>query len=280
VTALAGAERSRLDEVLVVRGLAANRSVARGLIMAGLVSVAGKVVDKAGTAVTADADISIKERPRFVSRGGDKLAHALEVFRVDVLGVEALDVGASTGGFVDCLLQGGAVRVIALDVGRAQLDSRLRADVRVAVMEKINARYLTKDVLPFEPDFVTMDVSFISIAKVLPAVVACMAEQFEGVILVKPQFEAGRASVGKGGIVRDASVHRTVLAERGRFVIDELDADLYGMCRSGLRGTDGNEEFFLHLGRGREKGVGIDRLDTIVNDTLTEPDSTEIGRDA
>jgi len=280
VTALVGAERSRLDELLVARGLASNRSVARGLIMAGLVSVSGRVVDKAGTAITADADVAVKERPRFVSRGGDKLAHALEAFGIDARDVEALDVGASTGGFVDCLLQHGASRVIALDVGRAQLDSRLRADARVAVMEKINARYLTKDVLPFEPDFVTMDVSFISIEKVLPAVVACMAERFQGVILVKPQFEAGRASVGKGGIVRDVSVHRTVLIERGRFVIEDLDADLYGTCRSGLRGTDGNEEFFVHLGRGRENVVGIDRLETIVNDTLAEPDGSEIGRHA
>jgi 23S rRNA (cytidine1920-2'-O)/16S rRNA (cytidine1409-2'-O)-methyltransferase len=275
---VAGAERSRLDELLVARGVVCNRSVARGVIMAGLVSVSGKVIDKAGTAVAADADISIKERPRFVSRGGDKLAHALETLGVDVRGVQALDVGASTGGFVDCLLQGGAARVIALDVGRAQLDSRLRADARVDVMEKINARYLTKDVLPFEPDFVTMDVSFISIEKVLPAVASCMAARFEGVILVKPQFEAGRASVGKGGIIRDAAVHRTVLAERGRFVIEELDADLYGMCRSGLRGTDGNEEFFLHVGRAREKGIGIDRLEAIVNDTLAEPETSDTGR--
>jgi 23S rRNA (cytidine1920-2'-O)/16S rRNA (cytidine1409-2'-O)-methyltransferase len=160
--------------------------------------------------VLEDAEVSIKERPRFVSRGGEKLAHALAVFGIDVSGVRALDVGASTGGFVDCLLQGGAAEVIALDVGRAQLDSRLRGDARVTVLERINARYLTKDLLPFEPDFLTMDVSFISIAKVLPAVVTCMMSGFRGVILVKPQFEAGRESVGKGGIVRDAAVHRNV----------------------------------------------------------------------
>ncbi len=246
--------------------------------MAGLVSVSGRVVDKAGAPVFVDAEISLKERPRFVSRGGEKLAHALEVLSVDVRGVSALDIGASTGGFVDCLLQQGAARVVALDVGRAQLDGRLAADGRVTVVDRVNARYLTKDLLPFEPQFLTMDVSFISVVKVLPAVAACMAERFEAVILVKPQFEAGRSAVGKGGIVRDSSVHRVVLIERGRFVIEELDADLYGMCRSGLRGADGNEEFFLHLGRGREMGAGLDRLEAMVNDTLAEPDSSEVGR--
>lgn len=277
--ALVGARRSRLDELLVARGLVANRSVARGLIMAGLVSVAGKIVDKAGTSVAGDAEISIKERPLFVSRGGDKLAYALQTLAVDVVGVCALDVGASTGGFVDCLLRKGASAVIALDVGRAQLDCRLRADARVAVMEKINARYLTKDLLPFEPDFLTMDVSFISIEKVLPAVVGCMAACFRGLILVKPQFEAGRESVGRGGIVRDPAVHRAVLRDRGRFVIESLDADLYGMCRSGLKGTDGNEEFFLFIGRGREKGFGIDRLESVVEETLREPVTSEMGRE-
>jgi 23S rRNA (cytidine1920-2'-O)/16S rRNA (cytidine1409-2'-O)-methyltransferase len=274
-----GSQRSRLDELLVARGLASNRSVARGLIMAGSVSVCGKVVDKAGTPMTTDVQISIKQRPRFVSRGGEKLAHAIDVFGVDVSGAQALDVGASTGGFVDCLLQNGAQRAIALDVGRAQLDSRLRSDARVVVMEKVNARYLTKDLLPFEPDFLTMDVSFISIAKVLPAVVDCMANSFRGLILVKPQFEAGRESVGKGGVIRDANVHRAVLLERGRFVIEQLDAELYGMCRSGLRGTDGNEEFFLYIGRGSENAVGIDRLESVVNDTLAEAGTPKMERE-
>ncbi len=278
MTALAGADRSRLDELLVTLGLAANRSVARGLIMAGQVLVDGKVSDKAGTAVSRLADVVLKERPRFVSRGGEKLAHALAVFDLDVTGMSALDVGASTGGFVDCLLQAGVERVVALDVGRAQLDGRLSTDARVTVLDRINARYLTKDLLPFEPGLVTMDVSFISIAKVLPAVVACASPRFAGVILVKPQFEAGRESVGKGGIVKDGGVHRSVLLERGRFVIEELDADLYGMCRSGLRGTDGNVEFFFHLGRGGEKGIGIDRLESVVSETVAQPDASEVGQ--
>jgi 23S rRNA (cytidine1920-2'-O)/16S rRNA (cytidine1409-2'-O)-methyltransferase len=272
---VAATERSRLDELLVTRGLAPSRNVARGMIMAGLVAVDGSVRDKAGTAVCVDAEVSVKQRPRFVSRAGEKLAHALEVFHVDVDGSSGLDVGASTGGFVDCLLQNGASRVIALDVGRGQLDSRLRADPRVFVFERVNARHLTKDLLPFRADLLTMDVSFISITKVLPAVVACMADRFEGLVLVKPQFEAGRASVGKGGIVRDSAVHRGVLLERGRFVLEELSLELRGMCRSGLRGTDGNAEFFVHLGRGREKGVGIDRLEAVVEDTLAQAETSE-----
>ena len=274
---MAATKRSRLDELLVARGLAANRSVARGLIMAGHVTVGGAVSDKAGTGVPLDADIAIRQRPRFVSRAGEKLAHALDVFDVNVAGVDALDVGASTGGFVDCMLQNGAARVIALDVGRGQLDLRLRGDPRVVVLEKINARALTKDLLPFEPDFLTMDVSFISVTKVLPAVVSCMAAEFAGLVLIKPQFEAGRALVGKGGIIRDPATHRAVLLETGRFVVDELQVELYGMCPSGLRGADGNLEFFLYVGRGRENRAGIDRLESMVEQALAEPETSKTG---
>ena len=262
------ADRSRLDELVVARGLAENRSVARGLIMAGRVMVDGEVSDKAGTQVRCESALTVKPGPRYVSRAGEKLAHALEVMRIAVQGAQALDVGASTGGFVDCLLQAGAHRVIALDVGRGQLDSRLRNDARVCVVEKVNARYLTPDQLAYAPDLVTMDVSFISVSKVLPAVIACMADEFEGLILVKPQFEAGPAAVGKGGVVRDPEVHRKVLVEVGRFVIQEGGLDLLGLCRSGLRGADGNEEFFLHIVRGREKGVRLDRLESTVDELL------------
>lgn len=272
---MAGAQRSRLDELLVARGLAPNRSVARGMIMAGQVLVNGEVSDKAGTSVPVNALVAIKQRPRFVSRAGEKLAHALKVLQVDVRGVDALDVGASTGGFVDCLLQHGARRVIALDVGRGQLDMRLREDPRVVVIEKVNARNLTKDRLPFEPDFLTVDVSFISIVKVLPAVVDSMAASFAGLVLVKPQFEAGRAAVGKGGIVRDPAVHKAVLVDRAKFVLEDLGLDVYGMSRSGLRGADGNLEFFIHLGRHREEGVEIDRLEELVEETIAQPETTE-----
>ena len=262
------AERTRLDEALVARGLAPNRSAARGIIMAGLVTVSGKVSDKAGTAVADDAEIVVKQGRRYVSRGGEKLAHALDVLDIDVEGTHALDVGASTGGFVDCLLQRGATEVIALDVGRGQLDGRLREDGRVHVIEKVNARHLTSALLPYSPDFLTMDVSFISVVKVLPSVMACLQPAFEGLILIKPQFEAGVQQVGKGGIVRDEKVHRAVLMERAGFIIEELRIELLGMCSSGLAGADGNVEFFLHVGRGREEGVGLDRLEAMVEETL------------
>lgn len=272
---MARTTRIRLDELLVARGLAPTRSAARGLIMAGLVLVEDQVSDKAGSQVTPDAAVTLKQRPRFVSRAGDKLAHALEVFALDVSGVAALDVGASTGGFVDCLLQGGAARVIALDVGRGQLDGRLRNDPRVTVLDKMNARHLTPDQLPFVPDLLTMDVSFISVSKVLPAVVACMAPGFRGVVLIKPQFEAGPQQVGKGGIVRDPAVHRQVLVELGRFVIAHLDTDLLGVTDSGLPGTDGNREFFFHLSRGGENGWGPDTLEAAVDTLLAIRTDTE-----
>jgi 23S rRNA (cytidine1920-2'-O)/16S rRNA (cytidine1409-2'-O)-methyltransferase len=249
--------------------LASSRSEARGLIMAGLVTVSGKVSDKAGTPVQIDAEILLKERPRFVSRAGGKLSHALDTFVVDVCGLSALDVGASTGGFVDCLLQRGAARVIALDVGRGQLDNRLLTDPRVHAIDKVNARYLTPAQLPYRAAFLTMDVSFISVAKVLPAVVACLAPVFDGIILIKPQFEAGPSQVGKGGIVRDADVHRMVLRERARFMIEELGVELLGICRSGLPGTDGNREFFMRIARSSENGLGLDRLESLVDSILS-----------
>jgi 23S rRNA (cytidine1920-2'-O)/16S rRNA (cytidine1409-2'-O)-methyltransferase len=268
--------RVRLDELLLARGLVPSRSAARGLIMAGQVLVEEEVSDKAGTPVPLDADVRLRSRPRFVSRGGDKLAHALDAFGLEVTGAYALDVGASTGGFVDCLLQGGADRVIALDVGRGQLHSRLSNDPRVCPLDRINARYLTPDRLPYVPDVLTMDVSFISVTKVLPAVVSCMAPVFSGLVLIKPQFEAGPHLVGRGGIVRDPAVHHGVLLESARFVVDGLDAQLRGICRSALLGADGNAEFFLHLGRGGERGAGLDTLERLVDGLLAEEGIDEV----
>jgi 23S rRNA (cytidine1920-2'-O)/16S rRNA (cytidine1409-2'-O)-methyltransferase len=253
--------RVRLDELLLARGLVPSRSTARGLIMAGQVLVEEEVSDKAGALVRLDADVRLRSRPRFVSRGGDKLAHALDAFGLEVTGAYAL---------VDCLLQSGADRVIALDVGRGQLHSRLSNDPRVYPLDRINARYLTPDRLAYVPDVLTMDVSFISVTKVLPAVVYCMAPVFSGLVLIKPQFEAGPDLVGSGGIVRDPAVHRGVLLESARFVIGELDAQLRGMCRSALLGADGNAEFFLHLGRGGEKGAGLDTLEGLVDELFAE----------
>lgn len=264
---------------MVARGLAETRSQARGLIMAGLVSVSGRVTDKAGTAVTADADITLKERPRFVSRAGDKLAHALDALGVTVKGASALDVGASTGGFVDCLLQRGAARVIALDVGRRQLDHRLAADPRVVVLDGVNARYLAPSELPYQPDLLTMDVSFISVSKIMPAVAAALAPRFSGLVLIKPQFEAGPGQVGKGGIVRDPAIHRKVLVQSARHMIEVAGLSVLGMCSSGVRGAGGNREFFIHVGRGHEEGIEIDRLETVAADVVAVDDTSGPGAD-
>lgn len=265
---MAASARLRLDELLLQRGLAPTRSSARSLIMAGLVRVNGELSDKAGTQVKPDVEIDLAQRPKYVSRGGEKLEHALEAFSVDPTGADALDVGASTGGFIDCLLQAGARRVIGVDVGRGQTNARLCNDERVILREKVNARYLTPDVLPFVPGLLTMDVSFISVTKILPAVTVCMAPEFTGVILIKPQFEAGRDQVGRGGIVRGEGVHRDVLTRLGRFVIEELDAELMGMTDSGLPGTDGNVEYFFHISRGGAEGCSLDTLEGMVEATL------------
>lgn len=244
--------------------------------MAGLVLVDGKVVDKAGSAVAVGAELALKARPRFVSRAGEKLASALQSFGVKVEGRDALDVGASTGGFVDCLLQAGAARVIALDVGHGQLDARLRGDSRVAVMEGVNARMLRKGDLPYEPELLTMDVSFISVRKVLGAVTECMSVAFEGVILVKPQFEAGRRQVGKKGIIRDPEVHREVLRGIVLYLIEGLGLPVIGVCRSKVPGAGGNAEFFVHIARGREKGLSLDRLEESV-DTCVRSEADALG---
>ncbi len=233
--------------------------------MAGLVDVDGTRVDKAGTAVAPDAEVRLKERPRFVSRAGEKLAHALEIFSLDVRGARALDVGASTGGFVDCLLQAGVAEVIALDVGFGQLDQRLRNDPRVHVLERVNARYLGPDVLPYRPDLLTVDVSFISLQTVLPAVLAAMAPAFDGVLLVKPQFQAGRERVGKGGVVRDPQVHRDVLLEVLRDLTGPLALQVVHLGDSGLPGVSGNVEFVAHVSRGRGEGPAPATLERLVD---------------
>lgn len=260
--------RMRLDQLLVERGLAQSRNAAQGLILAGCVLVGGGMVDKAGSQVPEDAEVSLKRRPRYVSRAGEKLARGLDVFELDVQGTRALDVGSSTGGFVDCLLQRGAAAVIAVDVGYGQLDARLRSDARVHVRERLNARYLTPADLPFAADFLTADVSFISLAKLLPAVVCCLAPAFTGVVLVKPQFEAGPKLVGKGGIVRDPAVHEDVL-ER---VIGEIaglpGVSVRGISDSGLPGRGGNREFVVWLDRGGGEGPAPDTLKRLVRQVV------------
>jgi 23S rRNA (cytidine1920-2'-O)/16S rRNA (cytidine1409-2'-O)-methyltransferase len=232
--------RKRVDVLLVERGLAETRAQAQALVLAGLV----RGVDKPGTQVDEQAELEVERPPRFVSRGGEKLAHALDVLGVDPGGRDCLDVGASTGGFTDALLQAGAARVIAVDVGYGQLHPRLRADPRVTVLERTNARELES--LPYAPELVTCDVSFISVRKALPPALALAASGWEALVLVKPQFEAGRAEVGKGGVVRDREVHRRVLNEVAEAAL-AWGGETAGAVDSGLPGPKGNREFFLHL---------------------------------
>lgn len=238
--------RERLDALLVARGLFATRAQARAAVLAGEVRVGDHVADKPGTTVEEDAPITVAERPRFVSRGGDKLDHAMAALGVDVTGEDVCDLGSSTGGFVDRLLQGGAARVIAVDVGYGQLDWRLREDPRVTVLERTNARYLTPDRLPFSPSFVTADLSFISLTVALGPVLESLRRGYRGLVLVKPQFEAGRERVGKGGVVRDPLVQAGVLETVSSWLVGR-GAAVLGICDSGHPGPKGNVEYFVYF---------------------------------
>jgi 23S rRNA (cytidine1920-2'-O)/16S rRNA (cytidine1409-2'-O)-methyltransferase len=231
--------RKRLDVLLVERGLAESRAQAQALILAGLVPGHSK----AGEQVDESAELAVERPPRFVSRGGEKLAHALDAFEVDPSGLDCLDVGASTGGFMDVRLQRGAARVIALDVGYGQLHPRLRADPRATVLERVNARELTE--LPYPPRFVVCDVSFISVRKALPPALRLAAPGWQAVVLVKPQFEAGRSEVSKG-VVRSNETRARVAREVAEAAL-AWDAETLGVVDSGLPGPKGNRELFLHL---------------------------------
>jgi len=241
--------KQRLDQYLHELGLTESREQARRLIMAGEVLVNGQMVDRPATNVLDDAKIEIKAKPRFVSRGGDKLDAALERFQINVAGLVCADVGASTGGFTDCLLQRGAARVYAIDVGHGVLDQRLRNDPRVVVMEDTNARFLEH--LPEPVQFVSIDASFISLKLLLPVVKEWLSSVLRPpssvVPLIKPQFEAGRKDVGKGGVVKDANVHRRVLTEVLTFA-QEQGMNVKGLIASPLRGPKGNVEFLVWLG--------------------------------
>jgi 23S rRNA (cytidine1920-2'-O)/16S rRNA (cytidine1409-2'-O)-methyltransferase len=250
--------KKRLDVLLVERGLAESRTQAQALVMAGLVPGHAK----AGEQIDEEAELTVERPPRFVSRGGDKLEHALDALGVNVRGRDCLDVGASTGGFTDVLLQRGAARVIALDVGHGQLHPRIRGDERVTVLERQNVREL--EALPFAPELVTCDVSFISVRTALPPALRLAAPGWEALVLVKPQFEAGRAEVGKGGVVRDGEVHRRVLREVAEAALD-WDAATVGVVDSGHPGPKGNREFFLHLVH-RESPTLPDELEGWIDD--------------
>jgi 23S rRNA (cytidine1920-2'-O)/16S rRNA (cytidine1409-2'-O)-methyltransferase len=239
--------KQRLDQYLVALGLTESREQARRLIMAGEVRVEGQLVDKPSAQVAPEAKIEIKQRPRFVSRGGEKLDAALAVFSVPVAGLVCADLGASTGGFTDVLLQRGAARVYAIDVGHGILDYRLRIDPRVIVLERTNARYLER--LPEPVRFVSIDASFISLKLLLP-VARGWLDEGDIIALIKPQFEAGRQQVGKGGIVKDPAVHRQVLAD----MLDWAQANQLGplgLMRSPIKGAEGNVEFLAWLRPGQ-----------------------------
>ena len=238
------AEKERLDKLLVARGLAETRSRAQALIMAGEVLVEGQRADKAGTQVPVEAEIELTATLPYVSRGGYKLAGALELFDIDVAGRVCADVGACTGGFTDVLLQAGAAKVYAIDVGYGQLAWKLRQDERVVVLERTNARHLES--LPEAVRFVAVDVSFISLRLILPAVKGWLGEEADIVALIKPQFEAGRDQVGKGGIVRDPGIHRQVLESILGWATAEGLAPA-GLIRSPIEGSSGNVEFLVWL---------------------------------
>jgi 23S rRNA (cytidine1920-2'-O)/16S rRNA (cytidine1409-2'-O)-methyltransferase len=254
--------KKRLDVLLVERGLAGSRAEAQALVMAGHV----RGYDKPGAQVDESVELTVEEVRRYVSRGGEKLAHGLDRLGVDPAGLDCLDLGASTGGFTDVLLQRGARRVIAVDVGYGQLHPRLRADPRVAVLERTNARDLRA--LPFAPQLVVCDVSFISIRLALPPALALAAPGWEAVVLVKPQFEAGRADVGKGGVVRDPAVRRRVLREAAEAAVG-WGADVVGVVDSGLPGPKGNREFFIHLAQS-DRPTLPDDLDARIEQAVAE----------
>ncbi len=244
--------KERLDKVLVDRGLVESREKAQRLIMSGVVFVDGQKITKAGTKIPIDSNISIKEKPKYVSRGGFKLEKGLKVFNPNVKGKVCLDIGASTGGFTDCLLQHGAKKVYAVDVGKNQLHEKLREDPRVISLEKTNARYLTQKEIPEKIDFLVCDVSFISVTKILPKICNLLKENSEGIILIKPQFELSKAEV-KGGVVKDKKLHEKAIKK----VIDSLENSCYsviGIDFSETWGPEGNIEFIAYIRKDGKKG--------------------------
>jgi 23S rRNA (cytidine1920-2'-O)/16S rRNA (cytidine1409-2'-O)-methyltransferase len=251
--------RVRIDTLLSARGLFPSRSAAAASVLAGdvLLLPERRRAEKPGQLVADDVQLEVVAPPPFVSRGGVKLRNALDTLGVSVAGRRALDVGASTGGFTDCLLQAGAAHVVAVDVAYGELDWKLRSDSRVTVIERCNARALAADRLPYAPDLIVIDVSFISLGKVLPAVLACAAERFDCLALIKPQFEVGRGMVGKGGVVRDPSARRGALVSVGSEAL-RLGASVLGFASSGLPGPKGNLETFVWLA---ELGRGPGELD-------------------
>ena len=246
----------RLDALLAERGVFESRSRAAAAVIAGdvLLGEGRRRADKPGQLVPEDVEVAVAPGTSFVSRGGVKLSNALDALGIDVAGRRAMDVGASTGGFTDALLQRGAESVIAVDVAYGELDYRLRSEERVTVLERVNARTLSPDLIPYRPDLVTADVSFISLTKVLPAVLACCDERFDALVMVKPQFEVGRERIGKGGVVRDPLLRRSALVSVVSCAQSE-GASFHGFASSGLPGPKGNLETFAWLAEGGRPGA-------------------------
>ena len=262
-------KKTRLDILLVERGLQESRQKAQATIMSGLVFVNGQRADKPGTPVAAEAAVEVRGSAlRYVSRGGLKLEKAMAVWPIDLAGRICMDIGASTGGFTDCMLQNGAAKVYAVDVGYGQLAWKLRSDSRVVCLERTNARYLTHEQVPEEPDFSSVDVSFISLGLILPAVAGVLREGGQAVSLIKPQFEAGREKVGKNGVVRDPAVHRGVLE---RFLVHARDSGfaVRALSFSPVRGPEGNIEYLGWLEKGPAGETTFD-LDGLVEQSHRE----------
>jgi 23S rRNA (cytidine1920-2'-O)/16S rRNA (cytidine1409-2'-O)-methyltransferase len=249
--------KTRIDVAMVARGMAESRNQAQAIIMAGDVLVNGEPARHASNTIRAADLIELKAKPRFVSRGGEKLAEAIDAFGLDANGAVCVDLGASTGGFTDCLLQTGAAKVYAIDVGHGQLDDRLRRDDRVVVMERLNARYL--EALPEPVGVAVIDVSFISLKLILPVAQTLLVENGVCVPLIKPQFEAGKGQVGKGGVVREPEIHRSVLRDVLTFAATH-GFEVRGLIASPILGPAGNREFLAHLVKSVEPGLNIGEL--------------------
>ena len=242
--------KERLDSLIAKLGLAESREKAQSQIMAGNVFVNGQKVDKPGTKINVDSNVEIRGNSLpYVSRGGLKLEKAIKEFNINLRGTLAMDVGASTGGFTDCMLQNGASKVYAIDVGYGQLAWKLRTDERVICLERTNVRYITDEVVKELVDFISIDVSFISLTKVLPAVWKLLSSYGGIICLIKPQFEAGREKIGKKGVVRDKSVHIEVINKIVAFCIENLDSQIRGLTYSPIKGPEGNIEYLLYIGK-------------------------------
>jgi len=246
------AKKSRLDQVLVARGFFASREQAQRAIMAGEIKIGTRIAAKASELVGAEAEVTVTAPPKYVSRGGLKLEGALDAFGIDATGKTVLDIGASTGGFTDCLLQRGAAKVYAVDVGHDQLAWKIRNDRRVVVLEKLNARSLSREHIPESIDICVIDVSFISLTLILPSAFELVTPNGVIVALIKPQFELQREDVGPGGIVRDPALHQSAQRKILEFVTNDLRQIVTGVIPSPIAGTDGNQEFFVCLRRRSE----------------------------